>query len=758
LLFKLSNYSKITGAIAISVLFYKEFKLMAKDFNHMPSLLDREIESPEKDAFGHRHFANALESLIETPENSPPFSIGLLGGWGTGKSTIKAIYLRKLKDVINRSKKIHPIIFNAWRFGGENIKRALLRHVFLEIDGDESSLKDALYRHIQKLLPEKKTWRQIFRSGAEEWGWCLLNFFLIALIALLFIKGISWKYDLSNNWALAAIVFGMFFAGGEIIKYNLQRLSSFRSPTVTQIEPPFSTIEEYEDLLLTQLKNYKFGKTSSKKGKSCERLVIFVDDLDRLSREEMVNGLDAIRTFMEIPKEKLPDGLGIVFVVSCDEERIAAALARSRQSDMPGAVFTRNDARRFLDRIFQFRLEIPSFPKRDMRNYATKKLNEDLKEIFDDLKQREVSIETLIDRMIHVGVQTPRNALQILNAFAQCWWLASKREFDGAGTEVPGGLQEGAVTSHPYALAALCAIRVDFPDFYEHLQREPELIKRFTNVFIRGEALKDQPESALDILKKYVDDKNNLKPEHNSLRQFISGLQGLHWPPSLQPLLLLTQDPVTRKFGDKGPRLYNALVSGDDFSVLVELGRDKDSKPLTIDEVRLLHDMVEDLHHETSVYRDNAAAAIAALSKRLPYDQAHILLSSIAQRLSVSPELRWRLGVKKISDILPHALSENRKEVAEKLINDLLKIEGDINFKLESGEQPSLDEALEMAHRACSLALSVREQDGLDEKPDAILLSWLGTRRVSVNKKEDHLPFSDLEGWMDKYETQVSHP
>jgi hypothetical protein len=48
------------GGIVEMILFYKEFKLMAKNFNYMPSLLDREIESPEKDAFGHRHFANAL--------------------------------------------------------------------------------------------------------------------------------------------------------------------------------------------------------------------------------------------------------------------------------------------------------------------------------------------------------------------------------------------------------------------------------------------------------------------------------------------------------------------------------------------------------------------------------------------------------------------------------------------------------------------------------------------------------------------------
>ena len=64
----------------------------------MPSVLDQEISDPKKDAFGHRHYAEALRSLVESPENEPPYSIGLLGPWGTGKSTIKRFYLQSLEN------------------------------------------------------------------------------------------------------------------------------------------------------------------------------------------------------------------------------------------------------------------------------------------------------------------------------------------------------------------------------------------------------------------------------------------------------------------------------------------------------------------------------------------------------------------------------------------------------------------------------------------------------------------------------------
>ena len=51
----------------------------------MPSVLDRELTDNTEDAFGHQQYADALRDLIESSSNKTPFSIGLLGPWGTGK-------------------------------------------------------------------------------------------------------------------------------------------------------------------------------------------------------------------------------------------------------------------------------------------------------------------------------------------------------------------------------------------------------------------------------------------------------------------------------------------------------------------------------------------------------------------------------------------------------------------------------------------------------------------------------------------------
>lgn len=230
----------------------------------------------------------------------------------------------------------------------------------------------------------------------------------------------------------------------------------------------------------------------------------------------------------------------------------------------------------------------------------------------------------------------------------------------------------------------------------------------------------------------------------------------MRWPVSLQPLLVLSEDPITRRFGDKAPRLYDAFVSGDHSGVLAHLGRDADSKLLSNEDVRLLHDMQEELRHETDTRRDNAARVIAALADRLPDTQAHLLVSPLARRLAQSRDLRSFIGIHRTQSLLPKALPEDRREVAGRLIEDLLRRDGEaITLSLPSKEEPSLDEATEMAKVGCELVLSVRGQEGLGADHDQILLDWLESRSVSIAGQNYEFPFAQLEVWMGDHERHL---
>lgn len=164
------------------------------DRRDMRALLDRELKDAGDDAFGHRDFARALRGLVESPENAPPFSVGLLGRWGTGKSSIKGIYLSSLEDDAatdrrgrKRADRFRTITFNAWRFGGENIKRALLREVYLKLGGEEPALNDRLFRQVHRTAQERRPWAEFFQDLLDRWVWSTVQ---VVVMFLLFVASL----------------------------------------------------------------------------------------------------------------------------------------------------------------------------------------------------------------------------------------------------------------------------------------------------------------------------------------------------------------------------------------------------------------------------------------------------------------------------------------------------------------------------------------------------------------------------------------
>ncbi|MEI2830507.1 KAP family P-loop NTPase fold protein [Pseudomonas mosselii] len=740
----------------------------------MPAVLDRQIDSEDKDAFGHRHFSQALRSLVESEHHKPPFSIGLLGGWGTGKSSIKELYTRGLEDdatlnerYVSRKDRYKSITFNAWRFGGkdQDIKRALLRHVFLELDGDENALHDRLFRNVTQSEQQWKGWGEY---TAQLWrAWAMpLPAFLIAMVGLLFFIWVGLKILPADGTAaqtMLSLVIG--YAYSYLLKQlKPSKIDSFRS--ITKVSLPSASAEQYEEMLLAQLKVFK-GTTKGilSKANTCERLVIFVDDLDRLSAEEMVLGLDAVRAFMEIPAEKLPEGLGLVFVISCDEAKVADALARGRSNnpEQPGTVFTHKDARRYLDRIFQFRLEIPPPPRSDMRQFALSHLS-CFEEIIADLKGRGTSPEQLIDRMIHVNVVDPRNALQIVNAFAQSWWLARRREREGDISERPGGLHREAVTGHPVSLAALSAAKVSFPDFYRDLQDDPQLLGRLTSILVHEVSVLEFPADLRPLLvKRYVtfDDDGKgggttkIRENCRELRQFLSSLVGIRWPDSLQSLLLLSEDPISRKFGAGTSVIYGLLMSGDVRGVIEHLSPRADKVVLNDNQAHLLHQMVSDLYLETVSRRHNALRVIASLINDLPERTKRLVLGPLCTELAGSSTLRSMIGVSKIAAVMVSASRADQRQVAGALVDDLCTTGQPFGLTLANMQTPSLDDAKSMAEKAMEIILVVREEHGLPPTQDRKFVKWLEERSITVGGKAYSFPFSTLESWISDHETML---
>ena len=232
----------------------------------------------------------------------------------------------------------------------------------------------------------------------------------------------------------------------------------------------------------------------------------------------------------------------------------------------------------------------------------------------------------------------------------------------------------------------------------------------------------------------------------------------------LKPLLTLSEDPLTRRYGSpKVRRLYSAVISGDLYAVLKLFGRDMDSLPLSLDDARQLRTIVSNVHSGTEAHGDieiqidNAFLTIAEIHDRTPGEHAKPLMSDIVRRLINSPQLNWTLGIDKIASVIAKATPTDRREVAGRMVEDLLGTVEPIVCESLNGQTLSLHEAVELVRKAVPLILMVREQDRLELQHDQLLLKWMETRTITVlndNKEKESASFglSELDTWLDSCE------
>lgn len=724
----------------------------------MPAYLDREVSSADGDKFGHVHLAKALKGLLEDDKHRPPYSIGLLGKWGTGKSTVKRLYLSDLEndetkngDGVPRRERIYPITFNAWKYGGEtDIRKSLFRHIFIEIGGSHEEADQQLLKTVVSTEFRRKPLKELWAEFTDQYALGLLIVAGFGLLFFILVALMGWVIGFADPIATSVSVFSSAGLVGLLAYKFFSNLSILSARTPIQItSDPSQTIEEFEDLFQAQIKKFKNGRVRGTHGKKVHRIVVFIDDLDRLTADEMVSGLDGIRSLIEIASHQMPSDIGIVFVISCDEERVADALSKRRPSaELPAAVSTIQDARRYLDRIFQFRLEIPPFPKRDMRSFSFGLIRSEFAALQADLTHRKVDVQELVDRMIHPGVQSPRNAIQIVNLFAQSWWLGAMREHGGIGSNSPGGLGEKVITDHPLTVGIICAIRTDFPDLYHALQRSPRIFDYFIDKFIRPKPLEELPAEVREELAAFavdatVEGRWEVKPQHRGLRQFMSHIQDVRRPYSLQPFLALSQDPVSRKHGDKAVPIEEALRTSDLTALLDGTGLTGSTDPLSAEIGALMADLIDDLRAETPTIKDNAAFTVAQISQRIPENERRRILGFVVRRSGYSESLRWRVGPSILSEIKAYGNNEELRALGRALIEDITA--GDTKAFLSTLQHPSLRELRDLTDAAATLVLELMEYVDLPPQAQQQFGQWLLHRPFKTQGQSDQLPLSWLE-------------
>ena len=225
-----------------------------------------------QDTLGFGQMATVLHTVIrETPYR--PFTIGIFGEWGSGKST-----LMKLIETSLKRDSVKTVWFNAWKYDNkEVIWNALIQEIFYTMQHDPE---------IQKRTNAEDFKKDVVHAAAE--------------LA---------KY--------AAKVATRFIPGGIIKEEDVDAvLEALRPPSAN--DDLFGFINQFESTFDQLVKDYV--------GNPDGYLVIFIDDLDRCLPENAISVMEALKLYL--------DRANCVFVIGAERSIIEEGI-KERYKDNP---------------------------------------------------------------------------------------------------------------------------------------------------------------------------------------------------------------------------------------------------------------------------------------------------------------------------------------------------------------------------------------------------------------------------------------
>jgi predicted KAP-like P-loop ATPase len=287
----------------------------------------RDSES-DQDFLNFTELADQVATLVTTPDLLP-ISVGVFGGWGTGKSTVLRLVEAQLPA--GEEDKVLLVKFDAWLYQGFDDARAALMEV----------VSSALLKRAEK----EKT----FIDKAKEFAG-RVNYF----------RGLGMIADFGVGMAFG-VPPGMLTRAGAFIGAAVAGTASHEQATKVKDD----VIDAGKELKALVKPGEK--RTPPKEIDTFRRefgelleglditLVLFIDNLDRCLPDAAIGTLEAVRLFLFMPRT--------AFVIAADEGMIRHSVAK--HFDDPEASHVRD----YLDKVIQVPLRVPQVGVEDLRAY-----------------------------------------------------------------------------------------------------------------------------------------------------------------------------------------------------------------------------------------------------------------------------------------------------------------------------------------------------------------------------------------------------
>ncbi|WP_309889199.1 P-loop NTPase fold protein [Archangium sp.] len=350
--------------------------------------------------------------------------VGLYGSWGIGKTSVLNMFRDYVHQKPEQYQNVHVASFNPWLYEDTGaLVTSFFATIAAELDKDEQEDEKKLwapFEAVRGLLPkakgkkdEKKPWKEAARA-LKAMG----TFLTVAS------KGISlFGFNVDAKLVKDAVDAGTgaFKQVGEFSS-GLAGLAELADGGQKKFDTHRSTVEEALRTL----------------GADNGRLVVLIDDVDRMNKTELLSLLRLIRTVADLPY--------VTLVVAMDDERVRDILSKA---------VSEGYGQGYLDKIVQVPMHVP-LPERDaIKNELVAQIEATLSAtghtLPDSLTPSEYSEPAELRRLVSL-VRTPRDLARYLNG-VRMLLLA------GADPDI-----------HTTDAALIEALRIFYPDVYDRVR------------------------------------------------------------------------------------------------------------------------------------------------------------------------------------------------------------------------------------------------------------------------------------------------
>lgn len=435
-------------------------------------LKDNALTTVDDDFFRHQDVTNNIIKILET--TNPPYNIAVIGKWGLGKSSLINMVSKYLESNPTRYMKIE---INAWKYEKEVLAKVFLRQVkqglfpkeqkqttldqFKEIALDIIKEVKTAFSHpiisAKKLFSkERRPFSKYVKIAVLYVLGSLMLYSLYKLIDFGLVSG--WPESIGNGIGL--IVTGYAKNMGEIVCGPLLLVLLTRiyeeiksSKNDFELKVPAIGVEDYEIYLEREISRKL--QTLPEDDRDNFKIVIVLDDLDRLSVPKMVEALDAIKMFINFKN--------CIFIVPFDDAILKNAIEKKRLNPMDDIEI---QSELLLDKLFQYKVYLPQLLTYDIKKYAQQLCQKQIPDFVRDYMNNDWTLfnDVLRHILIHNEIETPRQVKKIVNAFISNMMIAHGRQ-EAGNTEADFATKKENI----YIIAKISVLQSDFNEFYDLL-------------------------------------------------------------------------------------------------------------------------------------------------------------------------------------------------------------------------------------------------------------------------------------------------